>query len=284
MLGGGVLRVIALVVIVLATGAAAGLAVGYPLTGLEFGSDDAVVLDQSALTGIDLAEALAQPDDLPSSFAVSEEFSATVNLVGAEFCGSSVSLDATANARASKAYIDDTNNAFFVSEAVRAKDTTSATRYVQQLTSLLDGCEKGRYFKVEGDERIEVEITSPRRNPPLKLDYVTRTISPTKGGPVQVVSYFQVGNVVVALQYAGPEKAYESLMETVETKILSRLVPEQFGETVPIEGEEPLPTDTTIQPNAVDPSPTSSVDYTDESMPPATFDPPKTTTTAKSKD
>lgn len=282
MLGGGVLRVIVLIVIVVATGAAAGLAIGYPLTGLEFGSDDAVVLDQSALTGIDLADALVQPDDLPSSFAVSEEFSATVDLVGAEFCGSSVTLDATANARASQAYIDNTNNAFFVSEAVRAKDTTSATRYIQQLTSLLDGCEKGRYFKVEADERIEVKITSPRRNPPLKLDYVTRTIAPVKGGPVQVVTYFQVGNVVVAMQYAGPEKAYESLMETAENAVLSRLVPDQFGETVPIDGEKPLPSDTTIQPNAVEPSPTSSVDYTTESMPPATFDPPKTTTTAKS--
>lgn len=282
MLGGGVVRVLVLSGIVLATGAAAGLAVGYPLRGLEFGADDAVTLEQSALTGIDLTDALAQPDDLPSSFAESAEFSSTVDLVGAEFCGSSVALEATANAKASKAYIDSTNNSFFVSEAVRAKDTTSATRYIQQLTSLLDGCDKGRYFKVQGDERVEVEITSPRRNTPLKLDYVTRTITPVKGGPVQVVSYFQVGNVVVALQYAGPEKAYESLMEDAETKILSRLVPDKFGEAVDIDGEKPLPTETT-QLNAVEPSPTSSADYTVESMPPATFDPPKTTTTAKSK-
>lgn len=278
---GNVGRVVILVLLLLAAGGAAGLAIGYPLRSLDIGADTAVVLDQSALTGIDLSDALIAPDDLPTTFAESPELATQVDLSASEFCGGTVPLDASASARSSRAFIDPTNNALVLSQAVRAKDTTSASRYVQQMVTLLDRCDNGRYFKVEGEERIEVRITNPRRDVPLKLDYLTRTIVPVKGGTSQIVTYFQVGNVVVALQYAGPERAYESLMEDAEKKILIRLVPDQFAETVQIDGEQPIPTDapSTTRADAAAASPTSSVDYTTEELPPATFEAERTTTT-----
>lgn len=278
-------RVVMLAIILVGTGVAAGFAIGYPLRGLEIGADNAVVLDQSALTGIDLSDALVQQSDLESSFSESPDLVALIDLVGAEFCGGSVTLDSDPGARAARAFVDQTNNAMVLSEAVRAKDTTTAGRFVSQMTSLLDDCEGGRYFKVENGERTEVEISNTRRDVPLRLDYVTRTITPVRGGMSQVVTFFQVGNVVVALQYAGPEKAYSSLMDNVERKILTRLAPDQFSETVAIDGEQPMPTDvtTTTRVNIAEPSPTSSVDQTLESLPPATFEPPTTTSAPRGR-
>ena len=104
-------------------------------------------------------------------------------------------------------------------------------------------------------------ISNPRkRDEPLELDYLTRTLKPKEGGTIQIVTYFQVGNVIVAIQYAGPDKPPKSLMRNAELEVLYRVAPDQLSKTAKVRGQKPIPGDvtTTTAPDAVEPSPTSS--------------------------
>jgi len=279
-LAGNATRVLVLVAIVLGSGALAGMALGYPIRSLELGASDAVTLDQEALANtIDVEQALVAQTDLPKSYEPAPDLAAGVALIGAKYCGLAVAPETTVGEPLTAAFLDRTNNAFILSEVVKVKQQNDAGKYIKELTGVFDGCPDQRYFTGAGADKVRLEISNPRkRDEPLELDYLTRTLKPTGGGTTQIVTYFQVGNVVVAIQYAGPDKPDKNLMSKAEDEILYRVAPDQFSKTSKVNGEKPIPdeTTTTLVPDVVQPSPTSSPP-TLAPPPPPTFEPPTTT-------
>lgn len=290
-MAGNATRLLVLIGIVVGSGALAGMALGYPIRSLDLGSSDAITLDQEALAGtIDAEQALVAAGDLPSSYAPAPEMAAAVTLVGATYCGVEVTPEEVVGEPLTAAYLDPTNKAFILSQVVKVKQQNDAGKYIKELTGAFDGCKDQRYFTGAGAEQIRLQISNPRKgDEPLELDYLTRTLRPVDGGTTQIVTYFQVGNVIVAIQYAGPDKPDKNLMSKAEDEILYRVAPEQFSKTAEVAGEKPMPdeTTTTLVADAVQPSPTSSPP-TLAPAPPPTFEPPTTTrakrstTTAKS--
>jgi hypothetical protein len=279
LLAGNVTRTVVLIAIVLGTGAAAGLAVAYPLRSLDLGGSDAVTLDQEALAGtIDAEQALVAQADLPKSYVLADDsVTAGVALIGAKYCGIAATPDAVVGDPLTRAFLDNTNHALILSEVVKVKQPNDAGKYIKELTRVFDGCPGQKYFTAEGPDQQHLEITHPRNDEPLELDYLTRTLTPVDGGTTQIVTYFEVGNVVVAIQYAGPQKPSKDLMAKAEDEILYRVAPDQFSKTAKVKGEKPLPeeTTTTTIPDVVQPSPTSSPPTL---APDPTFEPPTTTT------
>ena len=106
---------------------------------------------------------------------------------------------------------------------------------------------------------------------------MSRTIAPVNGGGIRIITYFQVGTVVVAVQYAGPANPPKSLMSNAELAILYRLAPDQISKTVKIKGVKPLPDSVTTTAPIGDASPTSSPDPAPTSAPTPTFEPTTTT-------
>lgn len=269
----------ALAGLVVGMGAAAGVALGYPIKSLDLGGSDAITLDQEALAStIDGEQALVAQGDLPKSYVAADAAVAdAVKLVGAEYCGDTVVPDAVVGEPLTSAFVDTTNSAFMISEAVKVKQQKDAGKYIKELTRSFDLCEGQRYYTGSGVDKVRLEITNNRKDVPLELDYLTRTLTPVDGGTTRIVSYFQVGNFIVAIQYAGPANPTKTLMSKAEDEILYRVAPEQFSKTARVPGQKPVPSDTTTTtaPDLVQPSPTSSPPTL--ATTPPTFEPPTTT-------
>lgn len=283
LLAGNAGRVVALLVLVVGSGAVAGAAVAYPLRSLDLGDSDAVILDQEALANqIDVEQALLQSSDIPRSYTEQpQDVAAVVDLIGATYCGGTVEpTDQQGSARA-RAFVDEKNRSFMLSQVIRVRRAADAGKYVREMAALFRGCAENndRYFTVENGTRTEWKVTEPRRDEPLAEDFVSRTLTATKGGATKIVTYFEVGNVVVALQYAGPANPPKTLMANAEKEILYRVAPQQFQRTAKVPGSKAIPSDTTTTTvdDLVSPSPTSSPPPPTTVAPPPTFEPPTTT-------
>ena len=244
-LAGNATRLLVLVAIVLGSGALAGMALGYPIGSLDLGSSDAITLDQEALAGtIDAEQALVAQGDIPKSYTPADEnVTAGVALIGAKYCGVTVAPEAVVGEPITRAYLDSTNHALMLSEVVKVRQQNEAGKYIKELTGVFDGCSDQKYFTGDGADKVRLQISNPRKkDEPLELDYLTRTLTPVNGGTTQIVTYFQVGNVIVAIQYAGPDKPDNNLMTNAEYEILYRVAPDQFSKTAKDKGEKPCPT------------------------------------------
>lgn len=285
MVAGNLARVVALIAVVLGAGALAGMAFAYPLRSLDLGGSDAVTLDQEALANtIDVEQALVAVGDLPTSYVEADPaMAASVKLIGAKYCGLTPAPDDQVGEPLAKAFVDSQNNALLISEVMRVRRQNDAGAYIRELTRVFDGCSGQKYFTGEGESKVRLQITNPRNDAPLETDYVSRTLTPVEGGTTQIVTYFQVGNVIVAIQYAGPANPRKDLMGKAELEILYRVAPDQLSKTAKVNGAQPLPDNdatTTTVTDAVQPSPTSSPPIPTTVAPPPTFEP--TTTTKKS--
>lgn len=280
------MRVVLLIALVAGSGVAAGFALGYPLRELDLGASDAPILDQVALAGtIDAERALIMAEDLPNTYAADESFAAAVSLVGAEYCGQTIVPTDPQGDALTRAYVDRQNKSFMLSQVVRVREQNSAGKYIREMINLFDGCDGQQFFK---EDNVEVSIEKTSADPPLGADYVQRTLVPKDGGTIQIVTYFQVGNVIVAIQYAGPAKPKRELMSKAETEILYRVAPDQVSKTAQVDGSKPLPGEsegvtTTTGVDAVTPSPTSSPTAEVPALTPAPDPTFETPTTKKSR-
>ena len=256
-----VTRVLALIGVVLGAGAILGMAIGYPIKQLDLGGASAIALDHEALAGsIDPSLAVIGLADLPKGFVTDpNDNGASVHLIGASYCGKTIAPDSPVGDHIARTLLHPGNGWFIQSEAQRLRRTQDAAKFIRESTANLDGCPGGKYFDVNGDKRIEQAIRDDRPDPPV-VDYVSRTIAPVNGGGVRIITYFQVGTVVVAVQYAGPANPPKSLMSNAELAILYRLAPEQISKTAKIKGVKPLPDAVTTTVAMGDASPTSSPD------------------------
>jgi len=148
---------------------------------------------------------------------------------------------------------------------VRFKKVQSANAYIRQLGDIVSGCD--HFFRKNGETSERINLSDDRKEPPV-VDYVNRTLSADKGNEVSEVTFMQVGDSIVEIQVVGTSRAPEGFVAKLETSILSRVAPKQFGSQSQIDGELPIP-----------PEPATST----TTAPPVTAPPPETTTTTTIK-
>jgi hypothetical protein len=276
-----------LLAIVLGSAVALGAALAYPLTRFDFGGPAPVALDQGLLTGQDPQLGLVRLDDLPTGWAAADPaLSAGTSVTGAKYCDDSAELTDVVGEPAKASFVDTKNHALLLSESVKFKTPRAAGTFIRDVTGFFDDCKNGRYFRADANTRVEVTIRDTGGSSPIS-DFVSRTLEPVRGGTDQIVTFFQVGDIVVALLYGGPPNPPKDLMSNVEKEILYRTAPSQFTRTKKVDGERVIPTTapTTTAPNAAVVSPTSSPDPLPTVAPDPTFTtptttrPPRTTTT-----
>lgn len=242
-------RLTALVLLVALSGAACGLAFGYPVGSLDLQVSSAVQLDHNALQGtFDLEQALAQVGDLPKGWQTTDRDFTPFSLFGpaGQFCGETVDLSAMLDQPLRRAFVgpDNPNSQIvLVSEVAQFKRVADARLYRTNLAQTLTGCTANSFNRKLGDKFTKVEIRDDLGDGPV-VDYLARSLVPVEGGAVQVFSVMQVGSAVVALQFVGARPG-AGLISGVEKAILTRVAPRQFGPSAAVSGVQPLPTETT---------------------------------------
>jgi len=233
------MRVVTLLTIVAIGGLLLGFGIGYPLSKVDFNVDVAKQLDHNALIGtFDPELALVQPGDLPTTFAQTDVDLSVFSIVGASFCGEQPTLDGQLGDKLIRSFAN-TDKEFVISEVVRVKAAKQASDYIQQVQRAFDGCLPKAYFRAD---KVRVKIKSGQPDPPV-TDYVSYTLEPETPGPTQVIVFFQVGDVVVAIQYLGPSKPSQTLLKDAQDAILRRTAPKEFGSLVTVDGVQPIPTE-----------------------------------------
>jgi len=233
-----------LLIVIVAGGLLLGFGVGYPLSKVNLDVTTAVELDQVALQGtFDPVAALAQLEDLPSNFAQVDGDVSAFGAIGASFCGETPLPEGQLGDRLMRAF-NTKNGQLITSEVVRVRKPVEANRYIAEVERAFDSCTQRSFFRTTGDERVEVRIRPGQPDPPVN-DYVSYTLQPTTKGATQRVVFFQVGDVVVALQYFGPSTPRPNILGDAQMGILQRTAPGDFSKLRKVDGVKPVPTDPT---------------------------------------
>lgn len=255
-----------LIVVIAVAGLLLGFGIGYPLSKVDLSVRSTTQLDHVALAGsFDPELAEVQPGDLPGNYTATDADLSPFALIGGTFCGETPTVPSPLGAKLVKSYTTGADNQFVISEVQRVRRPIDANNYVRQLQAAFDGCTGRTFFRGTGAERVQVRIKNGQPNPPVN-DYVSYTLTPDKaGGTTQLIVVFQIGDVIVAVQFAGTTRPPVALIDKVQLSILARCVPAQFGTTKGVNGVRPIPTDLAT---------------TSTTLPPTTTPPPTTTTTA----
>lgn len=217
-------RILLLVVIVALSGMALGYAFGYPLRFVDYEASNAVALDQASLSGtIDVAQALVTADDLGPGWAAGDPALGSFGVLGADVCGETLDTPTPLSAKEAAVFVDETNGATVIAQALRVENWTDAREYVDDVAAALDECDT--FFRVNGETRTKVTSTAIDRDPPI-TDHVERRYQSPDG--VQEWSMMAVGDVIVAIQYLAPTPPPEGFLEEVERSVLARIAPREF--------------------------------------------------------
>lgn len=280
-----------LAAIVAASGLAVGLAVAYPISKIELPTEDAVVLEQNSVKSFDLADALIQPDDLPSGWSLSETDLAAYSMIGQPICGQTPTIDNQMGNKLTRTYADGPSTSpeqlaqrnLILTEAVRVNRVADAVNFVNEMGDTFDGCKRGFYRKNLDGSSTKVELRVGQPDPPI-TDYQTRTLIPPKNEKLQRLVFMAVGDVIISIQYVGDTTPRPDLLGVAQRKILRRLVPDQFGNRRKVPGEETLPseptttstTTTTLPPTTLAPTTTTRPKRRSSTTRPPTTKPPTT--------
>ena len=270
-----VFRVFVILGLVVGTGAALGAAVAYPLRSIDLTVRESVVLEHALLAGtFQPPQALVQPDDLSAQWQPADP--GITDMLTRPICVSQQTTIEPVEAPLSRGFVNPLDSATLVSVAARYRSIDQAKERLGEFERNLTTCRQNEFLMtttgIDGQSRGERFGIVFDRSEPLVADYVSRTIRPKAGGLVEVLIYFQVGDVIVGVDYRGPQTSNE-LFEKAETGILTRVAPQQFARTVDVSGAQPVPgNEVTTTTNAADPSPTSS---------PPTIAPPSTTAVSR---
>jgi hypothetical protein len=221
-------RLVLLVVVIGLTGVGLGLAIGYPVSRIQFEESNAIQLPQQALaTKVDPAAAITTATDLPTSWEAGDPSLASFGLLGTEFCGEEVELPTTLSSIQSAVFANPADESVLISQAVRVDRFQNARQYVEDVGRAVGQCERFYRSDLEGN-RVEVRIDEAPGEAPI-TDYVARKFVTADGEGVQVWSMMAIGDVVVATQYVGPTSPQQGLLSDVELAILRRVTPESFA-------------------------------------------------------
>ena len=254
-------------VIVRAVGLGIGQAMGQAISKLPDPTEGAVVLDQLSLGGIDPTTLLLEEGDLPADWKVAPSFP---GLVGGTWCGEEVETTGMRSSPIDTAtFLFPENNSVLVSEVASFDRPQFAANYVSDVTEVMLDCPS--YFEpgFDGKSKVKVEVTDLGTKQPI-TDYVSRVFQVEGGGNYDIRTVFQVGSSVVALHYAGSERPSRNLMSDVEETILTRVSPDDFGDTsTTVAGVTPLPPQSTnkLDDGKLEKAPANE---TDDGIPPPT--------------
>lgn len=217
-------RVILLVAIVAISGMAVGYAFGYPLRYVDYEASSAVSLDQASLAGtIEVAQALVAPEDLGAGWTPGDAALGFFGVLGADVCGEVIETPTPLSPREASVFVDETNGARIISQALRVDLWTAAEDYIGDVADGLDGCDT--FFRSAGEEPVEVISTDIDRDPPV-TDHVDRRYQSPQG--VQEWSMMAVGDVIIAVQYLASTPPPDGFVEEIERSVLERIAPQEF--------------------------------------------------------
>lgn len=227
-MGKQTLRVVLLVAIVIASGIGVGLAMGYPVSRIEFNEEDAVRLDHSRLAGeIDPATALVALTDLELGWEAGDPALAVFGILGSDFCGRRIPLPTTLSETQSAVFSNPNDGSILITQAVRVDRWQSAREYVDDLGEAVGECEQFYRTDAEGN-RQEVTILEGTEDAPI-TDHVARTFRFVDGSSTQTWSVMAVGDVIVGIVYSGPSRPRQGFLSGLEQELLMRLDPKDFA-------------------------------------------------------
>ncbi len=254
-------------VIVGAVGLGIGQAMGQAIAKLPDPTEGAVVLDQLSLGGIEPTTLLLEQGDLPADWQVAPSFP---GIVGETWCGEEVETTGIRSSPIKTAtFLFPENNSVLVSEVASFDRPQFAANYVSDVTKVMLDCPS--YFQpgFDGKTKVKTEVTDLGTKQPI-TDYVSRVFQIQGSGNYDIRTVFQVGSSVVALHFTGSERPSRNLMSDVETTILARVSPDDFGDTsTTVAGVTPLPSESTtkLDDTKLDKAPANGAD---DGIPPAT--------------
>ena len=224
-LGAQTSRLILLAAIIGVSGVALGYALGYPLRYVEYEASAAVALDQASLAGtIEVTDALVSTADLGADWVAGDPALGSFGVLGADVCGEVIETPTPLSPKEAAVWVDETNGARIISQALRVDRWNSAEEYVSDVADELEECDT--YFREIDGEQIKVTSTDLDRDPPI-TDHVDRRYQSPDG--VQDWSMMAVGDVIVAIQYLAATPPPESLLRELEDEVLRRIAPGEFS-------------------------------------------------------
>ncbi len=218
-------RVILLAAIIGVSGMAIGYALGYPLRYVDYEASAAVSLDQSSLAGtIDVVNALVSPDDLGPGWKPGDETLGSFGVLGADVCGEVIETPTPLSAKEAAVWVDETNGARIISQALRVDRWKAAEEYVDDVADTLGECET--FFREVNGDQVKVNSSDLDRDPPI-TDHVDRRYQSPDG--VQDWSMMAVGDVIIAIQYLAATPPPEGFLDDLERSVLLRIAPAEFS-------------------------------------------------------
>lgn len=229
-------RVVWLLGLLAASGVALGLAAAVPLSLLDFDSSSAQRLDQSRLAGqIEVADALVGTADLPRGWGPGDPALSAFGMIGSEFCGEKVPIPGAATDVASVVWVNPTDDATLIAQAVRVDRWQAARDYVADVGDALRTCDE--FFRAAPGGRVRVRVTEASGTPPI-TDYTAATYVAADPQSVQEFSVLSVGDLIIAISHSAPTRPAPGFLNGVEAKLLARIDPADFA-------PGGIPTDTT---------------------------------------
>lgn len=260
-----------LIGIIVASGLLVGFGVAYPLSKLQLSVSTAQSLDHQALAGtFDPEQALVQQGDLPAGYVPLETDLSPFRAIGAQYCGTQPKVDGALDQGMVRSFTTATDGSIVMSEVLRLRQVRAANDYLRQVDQAFTNCAGGSYFRGTGAERVRMQIKPGQPDPPIN-DYVSYTLRPEGAGKVQRLVLFQIGNVLVAVQFIGNTIPPNELLGKAQQAILERCAPKQFSPQRQVDGVQPLPEDST----------TTTAPPVTTTAPPTTAAPATTTTVKK---
>ncbi len=121
-------------------------------------------------------------------------------------------------------WVDETNGARIIAQALRVDKWTAAQDYVEEVAAGLEECDT--FFRPGAEGTIKVTSTDVDRDPPI-TDHVDRRYQSPEG--VQEWSMMAVGDVIIAVQYLASTPPPEGFVAQIEQSILERIDPQEFA-------------------------------------------------------
>lgn len=216
-----------LVLLLVVSGMALGLVLAYPVSKVRLSEAAAIQLDQAALAGkVDPEQALVTTGDVGGGWQPGDERLATFGLFGAPFCGERVELPEALSPVRSSVLVDPARRTTLISQAVRTDRWQNAREYVGSVDRAISGCD--RFYVTGPDGRDLQRVLEESGTRPVD-DYASRVYLSEDGRSSVAWSLFSVGDVVVAVQFIGPNRPPEGFLDELESKLLLRLAPEAFA-------------------------------------------------------
>ncbi|MFZ4517014.1 MAG: hypothetical protein ACOYOP_01400 [Microthrixaceae bacterium] len=237
-------RFVMLLLLLLVSGIAIGLVFAYPVSLIKFGGGGAVRLDQASLAGQTEADAgLVQAADLPPGWVPGDPNLKVFGVLGSEFCGDRVELPSPLSNQKAAVFTNPGSEATVIAQVLRTERWQAARDYVASVDDARGQCSE--FFQSSPLGRVKSSVEAGSGSPPI-TDYASGAYVAKEGRSVSEWSMMAVGDLIVAITYAGPSRTSRTFLNQLEARVLSRLDPANFapegvGSTTSVPGATTLP-------------------------------------------